>query len=131
VEQVRTADHLIKSRKAEIGEDFANFLGDERHQVHDFVRRTGELGAQAFVLRADADGAGVGMALAHHDAAHRQKAGGADAVLLRAQHRRDDDVAPRTQAAIGTQRDLIAQVVECAARDALRRGRSPTAGRRT
>ena len=111
-EQVGAADHLVEAGEAELGEDFAHFLGDERHQVDDLVRRAGELGAQAFVLRADADGAGVGMALAHHDAAHGEQAGRADAVLFRAQHRRHDDVAAGAQAAIGAQRDLVAQVVE-------------------
>jgi hypothetical protein len=63
-----------------------------------------ELGAQRLVLRADADRAGVGMALAHHDAAHGDQRGGADAEFLGAQHGGDHHVAAGFDAAIGAQR---------------------------
>jgi hypothetical protein len=60
--------------------------------------------ARSFVLGADADRAGVGVALAHHDAAHGDQRGRADAELLGAQHGGDHDVAAGLDAAVGAQR---------------------------
>src|SRR3546814_2902110 len=56
--------------------------------------------------------AGVRMALAHHDAAHRDEAQCADAVFLGTEDRGDDDVAPGLQATVGTQPHPAAQAVE-------------------
>ncbi len=74
-----------KRARAEAGEDLAHFLGDEGDQVDDLLGSPVNLARSALVLRADADRAGVGMALAHHDAAHRNQRSGADAVFLGAQ----------------------------------------------
>jgi hypothetical protein len=100
-QQVGAANDFLQRTDAQAGQDFADLLGDEGEEVDDFFRRAGEAGAEFLVLGADADRAGVGMALAHHDAAHGDQAGGADAELFRAQHRRDDDVAPGAHAAVG------------------------------
>ena len=90
--------------EAERGQDLAHLLGDEAEQVDDLLRRAGELLRAALVLRADADRAGVGMALPHHDAAHGDQRGRADAEFLGAEHRGDDDVAAGADAAVGAQR---------------------------
>ena len=111
-QQLRPSDDLIKAAHAETGEDFAHFLGDEGHEVDDLFRRAGELGAQAFVLHAHAHRAGVAVALAHHDAAHRHQRQRADAIFLRAQDRRDHDVAPGLEAAVGAQLHPVAQAVQ-------------------
>ena len=62
-------------------------------------------------LRGDADGAGVGVALAHHDAAHGDKGRRRKAKLLRAQQRGDRQIAPRAQLPVGLQHRAPAQVV--------------------
>ncbi len=51
-------------------------------------------------LGGDAHGAGVGVALAHHDAADGDQRRGAEAKLLRAQQRRYRDVAPGLHLAV-------------------------------
>src|SRR3546814_1199124 len=61
---------------------------------------------------ADTDGAGVRMALAHHDAAHRDKAQSPDAELFGAENRGDDDVAPGLEPTVGAQPDAVAEAVE-------------------
>ena len=48
-----------------------DFLGYEAEQVDHLFRRAGEFLTQPFVLGAHADRASIRMALAHHDAAHR------------------------------------------------------------
>src|SRR3546814_7696301 len=85
---------VCSSDLPQLGEDFAHFLGDEGHQVDHLLGAARELRAQLLVLRADADRAGVRMALAHHDAAHRDEAQRADAIFLGAEDRGDHDVAP-------------------------------------
>ncbi len=52
------------------------------------------------------------MALAHHDAAQGDQAGGADPKFFSAQHRRDDDVAAGAHAAVRAQAHEVAQAVE-------------------
>src|SRR3546814_18562939 len=64
------ADHLVKTAHAQPRQNLARFLGDEGHQGDDLFRRADELLPALFILRADTQRAGVGLALAHHDAAH-------------------------------------------------------------
>ena len=70
-----------------------------------------EAAAQPFVLRGDADGAGVEVASAALDAPERDEHRGAEAELLRAQHRADDDVAAGAQLAVHLQLHASAQAV--------------------
>ena len=71
-----------------------------------------ELLAQHRVLRGDADGAGVQMALAHHDAAHRDERRRGKAEFFGAEQRSDDDVAAGLQFAVGLHADAAAQIVQ-------------------
>ena len=70
-----------------------------------FLRSTG-------ILRGDADGARVEMALAHHDAAERDQRRGGEAEFFGAEDRGDHHVAARLEAAVGLQHDAAAQVVQ-------------------
>ena len=64
------------------------------------------------VLRGDADRAGVQVALAHHDAAERDRAAPvAEADLLGAEQRGDHHVAAGLDLAVGLQHHAAAQVV--------------------
>jgi hypothetical protein len=72
----------------------------------------GEFGAELRVLGGDADGAGVEMADAHHDAARGDERRGGEAELLGAEQRGDDDVAAGLELAVGLDGDARAQVVE-------------------
>src|SRR3546814_13017524 len=83
-----------------------------RSQVDDLFRRADELLPELFILRADTHRAGVGMALAHHDAANRNQRQRADAELLRAQHGGDHDLAPALETVDGAQPDPVAQAGE-------------------
>ena len=111
-QQIGAADDVVQAAEAQPRDDLAHFLGDEGHQVDDLFGRAGELGAQPLVLHAYAHRAGVAVALAHHDAAHRHQRQRADAELFCAQDRGDHDVAPGLQPAIGAQLHAVAQAVE-------------------
>src|SRR3546814_18751872 len=82
-----------------------------RSQVDDLFRRADELLPELFILRADTHRAGVGMALAHHDAAHRNQRQRADAELLRAQNGGDHDVAPGLEPAVSSEERRVGK--EC------------------
>ena len=106
------ADELGERADAEPRQDVADFLGHGVEEVHHHLGRALELAAQLFVLRGDADRAGIQVALAHVDAAERDERGGAEVELLRAEDRRLDDIVAGAHAAVGAEDDAAAQVIE-------------------
>jgi hypothetical protein len=94
------------------GHELAHFLGDEEEVVDDVLGLALEALAQHRVLRGDADGAGVEVALAHHDAASRDQRRGGEAELVGAEQCADDDVSAGAQAAVDLHRDARAQTVQ-------------------
>src|SRR3546814_12073746 len=66
LQQFSAANHFIQAAEAKTGEDFADFLGDEGHEVDDLFRGSSELGTQPLVLHTAAHRTGVAMALAPH-----------------------------------------------------------------
>ncbi len=111
-EQVTAADHLVDRAEAELGHDFADFLGDEAEEVDHVFGFAGELRAELGVLGRDADGTGVKMADAHHDAAHDDQRRGGEPEFLRAQERGDGDVAAGLQLTVGLHDDAVAQTIQ-------------------
>ncbi len=70
-----------------------------------------ELSAQLRVLRGDADGAGVEVTLAHHDAAHRNERRRAQTDLFGAEQTTDDNVTSGLHLAVRLQDDTASKVV--------------------
>ena len=112
VQQLRTPDNVFERPEPERGQNPAHILGDEGEQIDHLLRRALKFFAQRLILGAHAHGAGVGMALPDHDAAHGHERGRADAELLGAEHGRDHDVPSGFNAAIRAQRHVVAQPVE-------------------
>lgn len=92
-QQVGAADGLVERLDAERGELFTNFLREEAEVVLQVLHLAGEVLPQLLGLCGDADGAGVEVAVAALDAAEGDEHRGAEAELLRAEHRADHDVA--------------------------------------
>ena len=111
-QHLRLADHVFEFPEAHLGHELADFLGDEEHEVDDVLRLAGEFLAKLGVLRGDADGAGVEVADAHHDAAGGDQRAGAEAEFLRAEQGADDDIAAGFQLAVGLQDDPPAKIVQ-------------------
>ena len=109
---VHAADHLVHGAEAEFRHPLAHFLGDEEEKVDDVLGRSLEFRAQRRILRRDAHRAGVQVALAHHDAAHRHQRRGGKSELLGAQQRGDGDVAAGLQLAVGLHAHAAAQIVQ-------------------
>ena len=112
VEQVGPADHLLEPADAERGHDLADLLGHQHQVVDDLLGRAVEPLAQLGILGGDPDRAGVEVADAHHDAAHRDQRRGREAELVGAEQRPDDHVAAGPHPAVDLDRDPRAQVVE-------------------
>ena len=110
-QRVHPPHHFVDGSKAEFGHDLPQFFGDHEAIAHHMVGCAGELGAQIRILRGDAHRAGVQVALAHHDAAEGDEGRGGETELLRAEQRRDCDIAPGLQLTIGLQHHARTEVV--------------------
>ena len=111
VQLVDAADHVIELAEAEIRHDLPQLLGDEEEEIDDVLGLALELFPQGRVLRGDADGASVEVALAHHDAAQRHQRHSGETELLRPQQRGDRDVTAGGQLAVDLHANTAAQVV--------------------
>ncbi len=89
-EQVGVADDLIDVAEAHLGQEGTHLVRHVEEEVDDMLRLALEALAQDGILRGHADGAGVQMALAHHDAAGGDQRCGREAELICAQQRADD-----------------------------------------
>ena len=72
----------------------------------------GEFLAEFWILRGDADRAGIQMANAHHDTTERDERRGGETEFFSAEQRGDDDVAAGFQLAIGFDDDTAAEIVQ-------------------
>eukprot|EP01136_Pigoraptor_vietnamica_P023733 Opistho-1_new@6558 len=111
-EEVRAADHLVDGAEAQPRHVLPRLLRDHEEKVDHVLRLPLKLLAQHGVLRRNAHGARVEVALAHHRAPERNQRRRRKAKLLRAEKRRQHDVAPRAQLAVRLQDDAPAQVVQ-------------------
>ena len=112
IDPVDAAHHLVDGAEAQLGHVLPHLLGDEEEEVDDVLGLALEARAQHRVLGGDADRAGIQVALAHHDAAHRDQRRGGKAELLGAEQRGDHHVAAGLQLAVGLDFDASAQVVQ-------------------
>ena len=109
---VGAADHLLDRAEAELRHEFADFGGDERHEVHDVLGLAGESRTEPWILRRDAHGAGVQVANAHHDAARGHQRCGRKTELLGAEQCGHDNIAAGLELAVGLDGDARAEVVQ-------------------
>ena len=95
------ADHLVDGAEAQARHDLAQLLGNKEHKVLDVLWLAAEAATQAAVLRSDAGRAGILLAVALHEAAHRDERHGRKAKLLGTQQAGDGDVGAVHELAIG------------------------------
>jgi len=100
---------IAERMRAEFREAIADFFGQRAEIGDDHLRFAIEASTEFFVLRGDADGAGVEMALAGHNAADGEERGGAEAEFVGAEECAYDDVARKFQAAVDAERDAGAK----------------------
>ena len=112
LERVHATDHFVDGSEAQRGHNLACFLGNHKQIVDDVLGIAGEFFAQLRILRGDADGAGVEVALAHHNAAHRDERRSGETHFLRAEQRGDNHVTAGLETAVGLQHHAAAKIVE-------------------
>ena len=112
VEQICTADQVIKLANAQLRHDLTHFFGDEEEVVDDVFRLACELLTQFGILCGNAHGAGVEVTLAHHDAAfHHQRRGG-EAELISTQQGTHSHVATGLHLTVRLHADATTQTVQ-------------------
>ncbi|SKZ72348.1 Uncharacterised protein [Mycobacteroides abscessus subsp. abscessus] len=106
------AHSLLQGAEPEASEQFAYLFGDEHEEVLDELRLAGETLTQQRILGGDADGAGVEMADAHHDATRDDERRRREAEFLGSEQCTDDHVASGLELAVDLHRDAVAKSVE-------------------
>ncbi len=99
------ACEIAERASAELREAIADFFGQRAEIGCDHLWLSVETSAEFFVLRGNADRAGVEMALASHHAADREERGGAETEFVCAKECANDNIARKFQAPIDTERD--------------------------
>ena len=105
------ADHLVDGAEAQARHDLAQLLGNKEHKVLDVLGLAAEAATQAAVLRSDAGRAGILLAVALHEAAHRDERHGRKAKLLGAQQAGNGDIGTVHELAVGLEHHARAQAV--------------------
>ena len=112
VERADLPDRLFQAAVSQLREQLAHLLGDVLEEVDDVLGLAGVALAQHRVLGRHAHRTRVEVADPHQDAAgHHQRSRG-EAELLGAEQRRDHDVAPGLELAVGLHHDPVAQPVD-------------------
>ncbi len=104
-EAVVPAGEVAEGAHAKLREAIEHFPSERTEVGDDHIGLALKLGAEFFVLSGDADGAGVEMALAGHDAADGEERGGAEAKFVCAENGGEDDVAGKFQASVHAERE--------------------------
>ena len=104
-------NHLFDGAESQFGHDFAQSAHQIFEEGDHVLRLTLELRPQFAALGGDTDGAGVSVALAHHDAALHDEGGGGGAPLLRAQEGRNRQIARGLHLTVGLHHDAVAKLV--------------------
>ena len=105
------ANHLIDGAEAQARHDLTQLLGNKEHKVLNVLGLAAEAATQAAVLRGDAGGASILLAVALHEAAHRDERHGRKAKLLGAQQAGDGNIGAVHELAVGLEHHARAQAV--------------------
>ncbi len=112
VQHIHTADHFVHRRKSHFGHELADFLRDKEEEVDQVLRAALKFAAQPRVLRGNADGTGVHVTFARHNAAEGDQRRRRESEFFGAQQGGDHHIAAGLQLSIGLQPDAAAQIVE-------------------
>ena len=110
-EAIDAAHHFIQLAETELRHDLPQVFGDIEEEIDHVLGLALEFLAQHGVLRRHAHGAGVQVALAHHDAAQGNQRQGGETKFLRAQQGGNGHVAAGLKLSIHLQAHAAAQVV--------------------
>ena len=72
---------------------FSYFLSDERHEMDDVIGRSREFFTELWILRRDTNRTRIEMTSTHHDTSDGDERSCRKPILIRSEHRGEDDVA--------------------------------------
>ena len=108
---VASSRHLRHAAKAQLRHDLAHLFRNKEHESGDIFRFSLEAASQRFVLRRDADRAGILGADTHHHAAQRNQRCRCKSEFLRAEKGRDGHVSAAHELAVCLQNDSVPKTV--------------------
>src|SRR5438876_7758475 len=112
VELVAAANHFVNGLEAQLSHQFANLLSNHAEVVDDVFGFACEFLPEDGILRRYADRARIEMADAHHNASRNDQRRSRESKLLRAEQRRNDDIAAGLQLAVGLDDDAASEIVQ-------------------
>ncbi len=112
VEHVDAAYHFVDGAESEIRHVLPKLFGDEEKEIDYVLGLTLELLAQLRILRGDADRTSVEVALAHHDAAHRDQGSRGKTEFFGAQQSGDGHVTSGLQFAVSLHANAATEIVQ-------------------
>src|ERR1700761_5360882 len=111
LKQIGAAYGIAQAREAKPGEHAPQIASEAFKKADDVLRLAAEFCTQLGLLRGDAGRTGVEVTLPRHVATDCDQHRGAEGVFVRAEHRGDQDIARRLQAAIAAQTHAAAQAI--------------------
>mmetsp|Transcript_33276 Transcript_33276/g.99007 ORF Transcript_33276/g.99007 Transcript_33276/m.99007 type:complete len:223 (-) Transcript_33276:3778-4446(-) len=129
LQQVSTADNVLKLGVAQVGHELTDLLSNELEEVHDVLGSARELLPELLLLGGHADGAGVQVTDAGHDAPLGDHGDGPKSVLLRSHHGTDGNVPASSDATVDADHNTIAQSIVHEGRVRFRETQFPRASR--
>src|SRR5437016_3239903 len=100
VEHVHVPDHVIHFAEPKLGHELPHLLGHKEEEIDHVLGLAGELLAQFRILSSNTYRTRIQMALAQHDATHRNQRRGGEAELLCSKERCDYHVAASLKFAV-------------------------------
>ena len=118
LQQIKAIPRRFQIGQSEGGQMAAHIFRHKTQKVFRMRRSARKAAAEFFLLRGDACRAVAFMAFAAHDATAAHQQSRAEPEFVRAENRRDDDVAPAAHTAVSLKPDSVAQTAgnECAVR---------------
>src|SRR6266496_2063045 len=111
VKHVHSPNHVIHFAEPKFSHELPHLLSNEAKEIDHMFRLSGELLAQFGILRGNTHRTSIKMALAQHDAAHRDQRSGSETKLFRSEKCCNYDISASLQFAVRLYADTAAQVV--------------------
>ena len=110
--EIRAAYDILEMTETHLGQILPYFLGKEGVIIHQILTLAEEVGAKLGILGGNTHGAGIGMALAHKNAAEHNQLGSAEAEFTRAQQSHCNHIVTCLELTVHLHLDYSAQIVQ-------------------
>mmetsp|Transcript_15954 Transcript_15954/g.39104 ORF Transcript_15954/g.39104 Transcript_15954/m.39104 type:complete len:753 (+) Transcript_15954:902-3160(+) len=112
LEVLGLANHFFHRSVAKFSHNLTNFLSNKEEIVYNVLWLTSELLSEFFILSSNTHGAGIQMALSHHDATHGDQRGSCKTILFSSKKTGNSDIASSLELTISLQLDAVTESIE-------------------